>query len=55
MRTVNELYLDYIDKTAERDDLEDLVAEIKSIIESPFTGDEYKVKEIRKAIIDADY
>ena len=55
MRTANELYLDYIDKVAERDDLEDLVAEIKSIIESPFYADQYKVSEIRKAIVAADY
>jgi len=54
MKSTNDLIMELMERDDQASDFEDLIAEIKTIIESPFTGDEYKVKHIRKAIIDYD-
>lgn len=47
--------LEAVDKAAQAGELEDLVADIKSTLESYFYSDEIKIKFIRQAIIDAGY
>lgn len=47
--------MEYMDRSDEADDMEDLIAEIKSTLESPFYSDEFKLKEIRKSLVDYGY
>lgn len=55
MKSTNDVILEYMDRSDEADDMEALIAEIKSALESPFYSDEFKLKTIRKAIIDYGY
>jgi len=55
MKTTNDVVLELIDRDAEAEDLEALVADIKATIYSPFQSEEMKVKFIRKAIEEAGY
>lgn len=55
MKTTNQVIVEYMDRAGEADDMEDLIAEIKSTLESPFYSDEFKLKTIRKSIIDYGY
>ena len=43
------------DEEARADELEDLVAKIKSTIESPYLSDSMKLKEIHREIQEAGY
>ena len=43
------------DQEARVDELEDLIADIKSTIESPFYTKEFKLKTIYKAIMETGY
>lgn len=43
------------DQEARVDELEDLIADIKSTIESPFYTEEFKLKTIYKAIMETGY
>ena len=43
------------DQEARVDELEDLIADIKSTIESPFYTEEFKLKTIYKAIMEVGY
>lgn len=51
----NEILFDHEDRTAEAEDLEALVADIKATVYSPFQNDWMKLKFIKKAIEDAGY
>jgi hypothetical protein len=55
MKTTNDVVLELMDRDAEAEDLEALVADIKATIYSPFQSEEMKVKFIRKAIQEAGY
>jgi len=55
MKTSNDVVQELIDRDAEAEKLEALVADIKAIIYSPFLFEEMKVKFIRKAIEEAGY
>lgn len=43
------------DQESRVDELEDLIADIKSTIESPFYTEEFKLKTIYKAIMETGY
>jgi hypothetical protein len=47
--------MENMDRAAQAGELEDLVAEIKSIVESPYTPEETKVKWVIKAIRESGY
>lgn len=47
--------MELMERDDQASDLEDCIAEIKSALESPFYSDEFKLKEIRKSIIDYGY
>jgi len=53
--TSNDAVLELMDRNAEAEDLEALVADIKATIYSPFQSEEMKVKFIKKAIQEAGY
>jgi len=53
--TSNDAVLELMDRNAEAEDLEALVADIKATIYSPFQNDWMKLKFIKKAIEDAGY
>ena len=55
MKSTNDIVLEYMDRSNEADDMEALIADIKSTLESPFYSDEFKLKTIRKSIIDYGY
>ena len=55
MKTTNDVVLELMDRDAEAEDLEALVADIKATIYSPFQSEEMKVKFIKKAIQEAGY
>ena len=55
MKTTNDVVLELMDRNAEAEDLEALVADIKATIYSPFQSDEMKLKFIKKAIEEAGY
>lgn len=55
MKTTNDLVMELMERDDQASDMEDLIAEIKSTLESPFYSDEFKLKEIRKSIIDYGY
>jgi hypothetical protein len=52
---VDEILFDHMDRSAEADDLEALVADIKATVYSPFQNDWMKLKFIKKAIEEAGY
>jgi len=55
MKSTNDLVMELMERDDQASDMEDLIAEIKSTLESPFYSDEYKLKLIRKSIIDYGY
>ena len=55
MKSTNDIVMELLDRDAEAEDLEALVADIKATIYSPFQSDEMKLKFIKKAIEDAGY
>jgi len=56
MHNANENWsLQALDRSAEADDLEALIAEIKSIVESCFASSEIKVQRVKTAIQEAGY
>jgi hypothetical protein len=55
MKTTNDVVLELIDRDAEAEDLEALVADIKATVYSPFQSEEMKIKFIKKAIEEAGY
>ena len=52
MKTTSDLIHELMDRDDQASDMEDCIAEIKSALESPFYSDEYKLKEIRKTLVD---
>ncbi len=44
-----------MDRSDEADDMEALIADIKSTLESAFYSDAFKLKTIRKSIMDYGY
>jgi hypothetical protein len=55
MKTTNDVVLELLNRDAEAEDLEALVADIKATIYSPFQSEEMKLKFIKKAIEEAGY
>jgi hypothetical protein len=55
MKTTNDVIHELLDRDAEAEDLEALVADIKATIYSPFQSEEMKLKFIKKAIEEAGY
>lgn len=55
MKSTNDLIHELMERDDQASDLEDMVAAIKSIIESPYTSDEYKINLIKKEIQDYGY
>lgn len=47
--------LENMDKAAQADELESLIADIKSVVESPYASDEIKVQRVIKTIQDYGY
>ena len=54
MKTTNDLVMELMERDNQASDYEDLIAEIKTTIESPFTSDETKLKYIRQSFRDYD-
>lgn len=52
MKTTNDLVHELMERDDQASDMEDLIAEIKSTLESPFYSDEFKIKDIRKTLVD---
>ena len=52
MKTTNDLVMELMERDDQASDMEDLIAEIKSTLESPFYPDEFKLKDIRKTLDD---
>jgi hypothetical protein len=55
MKTTNDVVLELIDRDAEAEDMEALIADIKATVYSPFSNDWIKIKFIKKAIEEAGY
>jgi hypothetical protein len=55
MKTTNDVVMELLDRDAEAEDLEALVADIKATVYSPFQSEEMKIKFIKKAIKEAGY
>ena len=55
MKTTNDVVLELLNRDAEAEDLEALVADIKATVYSPFQSEEMKLKFIKKAIEKAGY
>jgi UDP-N-acetylenolpyruvoylglucosamine reductase len=55
MKTTNDVVLELIDRDAEAEDMEALIADIKATVYSPFQSEEMKVKFIKKAIEEAGF
>ena len=52
MKTTNDLVMELMERDDQASDMEDLIAEIKSTLESSFYSDEFKLKDIRKTLDD---
>jgi hypothetical protein len=52
MKTSNDVIMELMERKDQASDMEDLIAEIKSTLESPFYSDEFKLKDIRKSLVD---
>ena len=52
MKTTNDLVMELMERDDQASDMEDLIAAIKSTLESPFYSDEFKLKDIRKTLDD---
>jgi hypothetical protein len=52
MTTSNDVIMELMERQDQASDMEDLIAEIKSTLESPFYSDEFKLKDIRKSLVD---
>jgi hypothetical protein len=55
MKTTNDVVRELIDRDAEAEGLEALVADIKATVYSPFRSDEIKLRHIKEAIQEAGY
>lgn len=55
MKTTNDVVLELMDRNAEAEDLEALVADIKATMHSSFLSDEMKLRFIKKNIEEAGY
>jgi len=55
MKTSNDVVRELIDRDAEAENLEALVADIKATMHSPFQSSDMKLKFIKKAIEEAGY
>ena len=55
MKTTNDVVMELLDRDAEAESLEALVAGIKATIESPYLSDSMKLKEIKREIEEAGY
>ena len=55
MKTTNDVVLELLDRDAEAEKLEALVADIKATVYSPFQSEEMKLKFIKKAIQEAGF
>ena len=55
MKSTNDIVMELLDRDAEAEDLEALVADIKATVYSPFQSEEMKLKFIKKAIEEAGY
>lgn len=54
MKTTSDLIHELMERDDQASDLEDCIAEIKDALESPFYSDEFKLKSIRKTLLDYD-
>jgi hypothetical protein len=54
MKTSNDVVMELLERDNQASDYEDLIADIKSTLESPFTSDETKLKYIRQSFRDYD-
>lgn len=52
MKTTNDLIMELMERDNQASDLEGCIAEIKSTLESPFYSDEFKLRDIRKILLD---
>lgn len=52
MKSTNNLVMELMERDDQASDMEDLIAEIKSTLESPFYSDEFKLKDIQKTLVD---
>ena len=52
MKSTNDLVHELMERDDQASDMEDLIAEIKSTLESPFYPDEFKLKNIQKTLDD---
>lgn len=52
MKSTNDLIHELMERDDQASDLEDCIAEIKSTLESPFYSDEFKLRDIRKILLD---
>ena len=55
MKSTNDIVMELLDRDAEAEDLEALVADIKATTYSPFSNDWVKIKFIKKAIEKAGF
>ena len=55
MKTTDDIVMELLDRDAEAEDLEALVADIKATVYSPYSNDWIKIKFIKKAIEEAGY
>jgi len=54
MKTTNDVVMELLERDNAASDYEDLIADIKSTLESPFTSDATKLRYIRQSIQDYD-
>lgn len=54
MKSTSDLVHELMERDDQASDMEDCIAEIKSTLESPFYSDEFKLKDIRKILLDYD-
>ena len=52
MKTTNDLVMELMERDDQASDMEDCIAEIKSTLESAFYSDEFKLRDIRKTLVD---
>ena len=55
MKSTNDIVMELLDRDAEAENLEALIADIKATVYSPFSNEEMKVKFIKKAIEKAGF
>jgi hypothetical protein len=52
MKTTSDLVYELMERDDQASDMEDCIAEIKTTLESPFYSDEFKLRDIRKILVD---